>query len=141
MIYLLDTDTLTHLWQGRRAVLEHLDRLDPSDEVGTTIVTRIEILRGRFDAVLKAATGPEIHLAQSRLIESESALAGLFTAKFDEAVADRFDRLRAVKGARKIGRADLLIASITLTWDATLATRNLRHFTPIPGLRVENRVD
>ncbi|MGH9677814.1 MAG: type II toxin-antitoxin system VapC family toxin, partial [Candidatus Acidiferrum sp.] len=42
---------------------------------------------------------------------------------------------------RKIGRADLLIAAITLANRATLVTRNLRHFRVIGGLRVENWAD
>ena len=33
---------------------------------------------------------------------------------------------------------DLRIASIALTHDATLLSRNLRDFTKIPGLRVED---
>jgi predicted nucleic acid-binding protein len=34
-----------------------------------------------------------------------------------------------------------LIAAITRASDATLVTRNLRHFRRIPGLRVENWAD
>jgi tRNA(fMet)-specific endonuclease VapC len=46
-----------------------------------------------------------------------------------------------VSNLRKIGRADLLIASVTLANRATLVTRNTRHFKQVPGLRVENWVD
>jgi tRNA(fMet)-specific endonuclease VapC len=41
----------------------------------------------------------------------------------------------------KIGRADLLVASIALANRATLVTRNLRHFREVPGLSLENWVD
>ncbi len=41
----------------------------------------------------------------------------------------------------KIGRADLLIAAITLAREATLVTRNVKHFRQVPGLKVENWVD
>jgi tRNA(fMet)-specific endonuclease VapC len=60
---------------------------------------------------------------------------------FDEAAAARFDQLRKTKGLRKIGRADLLVASITLARRATLVTRNVRHFRQIPDLTVGNWVD
>lgn len=59
----------------------------------------------------------------------------------DEAAAVQFDRLRTVKSLRKIGRADLLIASIVLANRATLITRNLRHFNQVPGLTLINWVD
>ena len=59
----------------------------------------------------------------------------------DGPAADEFDRLRADKKLKKIGRADLLIAAITLANRATLVTRNLRDFRQVPGLQVENWVD
>ncbi len=55
--------------------------------------------------------------------------------------ADEFERLRAVSKLRKIGRADLLIASISFANRVTLVTRNTRHFKQIPGLKVVNWVD
>ena len=61
--------------------------------------------------------------------------------QIDETVAREFERLRKLKGLRKIGRADLLIASIALANNATLVTRNLRHFRQVPGLTLVNWVD
>ncbi|MFM6253258.1 MAG: type II toxin-antitoxin system VapC family toxin, partial [Dolichospermum sp.] len=58
-----------------------------------------------------------------------------------QSAADEFNRLRAISKLRKIGQADLLIASITLVNRATLVTRNLRHFQQIPGIKVVNWVD
>lgn len=57
------------------------------------------------------------------------------------AAATRFDVLRAQPKLRKIGRADLLIASIALAHGATLVIRNLRHFRQIPGLNTDNWAD
>ena len=65
----------------------------------------------------------------------------LSVVPIDRAASIEFDRLRIISKIRKIGRADLLIASITLANRATLGTRNLRHFKQIPGLKVENWVD
>jgi tRNA(fMet)-specific endonuclease VapC len=59
----------------------------------------------------------------------------------DQTAADQFDRLRQIKKLKKIGRRDLLIGAIALAHGATLVTRNLRHFSQIPGLRVENWLD
>ena len=47
----------------------------------------------------------------------------------------------ALKKLKKSGRADLLIAAITLANRATLVTRNEKDFRQVPGLQVENWVD
>lgn len=139
-MHLLDTDTLTYLHAGHPCVIERLRELADPD-VGTTIITKIEVLRGRFDFMLKAATGAELLRAQQLLARTEELLAQIIIVPLDETAAVQFDRLRAVKGLRKIGRADLLIASIVLTHRATLVTRNVRHFRKVPGLTVTNWID
>ena len=136
---LLDTDTLTLLLMGHRKVQQRLDAVE--DDVVISIVTRIEVLRGRFDSVLKAANGAELQLAQLRLDDAELRLAVVPVISFESAAAREFDRLRENKSLRKIGRNDLLIASITLAQKAILVTRNLRHFRLVPGLQVVNWAD
>jgi len=110
-MHLLDTDTLTYLHAGHPGVIKHLQEVTDPD-VGTTIITKIELLRGRFDFVLKAATGAELLRAQQWLARTEELLAQIMVVSLDEAAATQFDRLRAVKSLRS--RADLLIASIAL---------------------------
>jgi tRNA(fMet)-specific endonuclease VapC len=52
-MHLLDTETLTYLHAGHPKVIERLSGLADPD-VGITIITKIEVLRGRMDYVLKA---------------------------------------------------------------------------------------
>jgi tRNA(fMet)-specific endonuclease VapC len=139
-MYLLDTDTLTHLHAGNSNVVERLKSV-LDIEVGITIITKVEILRGRIDYLLKAETGANLLKAQELLFRTEALLNDLAIVPINQAASIEFDRLRSVSKFRKIGRADLLIASITLANRAILVTRNLRHFKQIPGLRVENWVD
>ncbi len=139
-MFLLDTDTLTHLHAGHPRVAERLQTLDDPD-VGTTVITKIELMRGRFEFTLKAATGDELLRAQRLLTRTEELLAQIIVVPFDEAAAAHFDRLRQAKGLGKTGRADLLIASIVLAHHATLVTRNLRHFRQITELKAVNWVD
>jgi tRNA(fMet)-specific endonuclease VapC len=121
-------------------VIQRLHELtDPS--VGITIVTKIELLRGRHDYLLKAATGVEMLKAQRLLFNTASLLELLQIFPLNETAVAHFDRLRGTKGLRKIGRADLLTASIALAHGAILVTRNVRHFHPISGLTVVNWVD
>jgi tRNA(fMet)-specific endonuclease VapC len=125
---------------GHPRVLERLRQLDDPD-VGTTIITKIELLRGRFEFVLKAANGTELLKAQQLLICTDELLAQTLVVPLEEEAVAVFDRLRAVRRLRQIGRADLLIASIALAHRATLVTRNVRHFRQVPGLTVVNWVD
>jgi tRNA(fMet)-specific endonuclease VapC len=139
-MYLLDTDTLTHLYTGNSNVIDRLKSVaDP--EVGITIITKVEVLRGRIDYLLKAETGVNLLKAQELLFRTEEFLGELLIIPTSQAASIEFDRLRVTSKFRKIGRADLLIASITLANRATLVTRNLRHFKQIPGLKLENWVD
>lgn len=137
---LLDTDTLTHLYAGQSNVVKQLKSTDDPD-VGITIITKVEMLRGRIDYLLKAETGVNLLKAQELLFRTEELLRPLLIVGVSQGASEQFDRLRVIPKLRKIGRADLLIASITLANRATLVTRNIRHFQQIPGIRVVNWVD
>jgi tRNA(fMet)-specific endonuclease VapC len=136
---LFDTDTTSLLVAGHPGVKGRLSQT--TDEVAITVITRIEILLGRFAFLLKAADGEQLKRAQAWLDESDRALATLEVVPINEAAAAVFDKLRQNKKLKKIGRGDLLIGSIALALDVTLVTRNLRDFRLIPGLSAENWAD
>ena len=140
MRYFLDTDTLSRLHAGDPRLREKKERFDAS-QVATTAVSRIEILQGRFDFVLKAADGEQLLRAVAWLLRSEELLHHIAVVPIDEDAAAEFDKLRRNRSLKKIGRADLLIVAVALARRATLVTRNLRHFRQVPGLRVENWFD
>jgi tRNA(fMet)-specific endonuclease VapC len=86
-------------------------------------------------------SGSDLLKAQELFCCSETLLNQLPVILINKNAANQFDRLQSVSKFRKIGRADLLIASITLANQATLVTRNLRHFRQISHLSLENWVD
>ena len=135
----LDTDILTLLLLGQPEVSERV--LASSDDIATTVVSRIEVLQGRFAYLLKANDGVQLLKAQMRLDQTERQLLCLVIISFDAQSSAQFERLRQIKNLKRIGRADLLIASIAIAQRATLVTRNLRHFRQIPGLKLENWAD
>jgi hypothetical protein len=67
-------------------------RKHPIEEVGTTVITKMELLSGRFDAVLKAAMGADLLGAQDRLARTEALLAQMIIIALDGTAALRFDR-------------------------------------------------
>jgi tRNA(fMet)-specific endonuclease VapC len=120
-----------------------VERVEKAESAGLaiTVITRIELLRGRFEFLLKASHIDQLMRAQRRLDETNEALADWQVLPISDSAGDHFSRLRDLKGIRRIGRADLLIACIVLANGATLATRNMRDFALVPGLKLENWVD
>jgi tRNA(fMet)-specific endonuclease VapC len=139
-MYLLDSDILSHLWARHERVETRLREVQDT-EIAITSVTKCEILRARCDNLLKVDGPEEVLKAQQRLDRSERLLAEPIVAPFDEAAAQEFGRLTSIGKLKQIGRADLLIASIALASEASLVTRNLKHFRQVPGLKVENWAD
>lgn len=136
---LLDSDTLSLLFQGHARVEGRLRSAEP--DIATTMITRIEVLRGRFEAILKAADADHLQQAHMRLRDSEQQLTTLPILPIDASAAEQFEKLLRNKKLKSIGRGDLLIAAIALANRATLVTRNQRDFRKVPSLRIENWAD
>jgi tRNA(fMet)-specific endonuclease VapC len=136
---LLDTDMLTLLLQGDPRVQKRMRSAET--DVATTIVTWMEVLQGRFRAVFTAADADQLERASRRLQESASQLSSLPIVPINRAVAKQFAALLANKKLKRIGRGDILIASIALAEKAMLITRNARDFSLVPGLTWENWAD
>lgn len=129
-MYVLDTDILSLVNADHPKVRAKSDQIDDA-EIAITVITKVEVLRARFDFVLKAANGKLLR-AQQWLQRSEELLAQLEVIEFDEDAASEFDALLLQKKLKKIGRADLLIASIVLARRDILVTRNVKHFRQVP---------
>jgi tRNA(fMet)-specific endonuclease VapC len=137
---IFDTDTVTHLHVGNPNVVENLKKTDDPD-IRITVITKIELLRGRFEFLLKASDSEKLARAQRLLNQTEELLSQIPVLPIDEKSGIPFEKLKKIKKWRKIGRADILIASIVLSNNAVLVTRNIRHFKQIPGLSIINWVD
>ncbi|HTU91757.1 MAG TPA: type II toxin-antitoxin system VapC family toxin [Gemmataceae bacterium] len=136
---LLDTDTVSQLHRGHPTVLARVRAA--TDMAAITIISYVELLRGRWEFLLKAADGEQLQRAQQWLTWTQEQLASFPLVPINAAAAAEFDRLRQDKKLKRTGRADLLIAAIALANRATLVSRNLRDFQKVPGLHVENWAD
>ena len=139
-MYVLDSDILSLLHAGHERVGQHREDTEPAD-IATTIVTKAEIMRARCEFLLKAADAEQFLRAQYWLEQSEELLRSMRIIPIDRVAIAEFEKLRKQRELTRIGGRDLLIAAIALASRATLVTRNLRHFRPIPGLQVENWAD
>ena len=69
-----------------------------------------------------------------------STLALFLPLPFDDAAAEEYAKIRIYleRRGRIIGHNDLMIAAAARSRDLTLVTHNVREFTRVPGLRIED---
>ena len=131
-MYLIDTDVISRAVKAAppKALIERLARI-PRALQFTTSINAAEIFYGacrtaRRDELIRAF--------------EEFVLSRLTVLPFDLESAQVFGRLKASLEARGLPRSepDLRIAAIALQHRLTIVTGNVRHFSDIPGLSVEN---
>ncbi|MGH9430060.1 MAG: type II toxin-antitoxin system tRNA(fMet)-specific endonuclease VapC [Terriglobia bacterium] len=130
MQYLLDTDICIYIARQRPvSVLAHLRRLHPGD-VGMSAVTYLELAYGAWKS----------RQIESNLESIEQLRALIPVLPLNAEVGSHYGRLRAdlEKKGSPIGAYDLLIAAHALSEDLTLVTNNVREFSRVPSLRVED---
>ncbi|MGD9584337.1 MAG: type II toxin-antitoxin system VapC family toxin [Lysobacterales bacterium] len=127
--YLLDTNICIYLINARPAAVLARFRQQAMGSIGVSSVSAAELAFG---------------VAKSGSARNREALAmflsPLEVLPFDSAAIWHYAELRTDLELRgqPIGPLDTLIAAHALATNATLVTNNLREFTRVPGLRVEN---
>jgi predicted nucleic acid-binding protein len=137
---ILDSDIFTLLHYRHASVVRHYDAVPEDEQLAVTVVTRMEVLRGRTDSLLKAANAEELLTAARRLRETEMTLDDFLVLHTDEKAAGHFKALLGQKKL-KMRRPDMLIACIALAHEALLVTRNTKDFNKVSGLKLANRAD
>lgn len=134
--YILDTDHLTLLKRNHPQVVQKSQSIPP-ENIFITIITIEEQLRGRLAVVNRVSNQPEqFSLAYDYLFDSLLDFHRLNILKFDPAAAQHLQQLRLQK--IRIGSQDLKIASIALSQQVIVVTRNYRDFIQVPGLILED---
>jgi len=125
---MLDTDSVSFALRGQGRVGAQILEHRPS-ELCISAITLAEL---RFGA--QRRNSPKLHAA----IEAFSS--NIAVLPFDEICATHFGLLGAELQARgtPIGEFDVLIAAHAMAVDATLVTNNVKHFTRVHKLKVEN---
>lgn len=126
----LDTDVISELLRPRPAsgLIDKLRDVPPQEQ-STTAITLGELSYGA-----EKAGRPELY---DRAL---SLLAGTAVLPFDHLAAVWYGRIRAQleRQGQRLADPDLRIAATALARNATLITGNIRHFTRVPGLTVQD---
>jgi len=136
--YLFDTDHITILQRQSgpafAAIMAHI-ALHPPSELAFSIISLHEQALGCHTYINQAQTADDAIRGYRMLHQVLTAFAAAPVLPFDHAAAV-FDDL--VTQALRIGRMDLRIASIALSREMILVTRNARDFGRISGLSIED---
>ena len=128
MRYLLDTDSVSYSLRGQGGVGARITSQRPSE----LCISSITLAELRFGADRR----------RSRKLHGliDTFISAVEVAPFDEAAATQFGKLGSALAAKgtPIGEFDVLIAAHAVSLRCVLVTNNLRHFSKVPGLKVEN---
>ena len=125
---MLDTDTVSYALRGQGGVAARLLEHRPS-EVCVSALTVAEL---RYGAERRKSE--RIHAAIDTFVRDVAVMA------FDESCATAFGAIASELATRgtPIGEIDVLIAAHAIALDLTLVTNNVKHFTRVRHLKVEN---
>ncbi len=119
----VDTDVLIDFLRGRDPAADLVEGLLRDDAFLTTVITQFEMVQGANYPDERSRITPLFLHGQLPLTPASAARAG-----------DLSRELRS-QGAT-LATADLLQAGICLELGLPLATKNVRHFSRVPGLEV-----
>ncbi|WP_066423873.1 type II toxin-antitoxin system VapC family toxin [Anabaena sp. 4-3] len=130
LIYLLDTNVCIMYLKGKSpSINHHLDKLEP-EKIAVCSVVKAELFYGsmRSNNPQKAIT------VQKMFIEQFVSLP------FDDYCAEFYGNIRAdlTNAGTPISSNDIQIASIALVNNLILVTHNVREFSRVTGLRIED---
>lgn len=130
MKYSLDTNTCVRYINGRSSqILKKLPTI-PASEIIVCSVVRAELFYGA-----SRSQTPEVSL-----LKQERFLSPYATIPFDDSAARIYGRIRATLESKgqPIGAHDIMIAAIAIAHDLTVVTHNMKHFSWVQELRIED---
>lgn len=135
MKYALDTNTLSYFFRGEGHVGQRLRLVRPAD-----IGIPAPVLHESRYGILRLGSSAR----QTALLAAlDLAIETLHVVNFDAKAAEAAARIRTQleRVGMGIGPLEVQIAGIALAQDLTLVTRNVREFSRVESLRLENWYD
>ena len=127
--FIIDTDTCIYWLKGNENIEKNIISHGPGN-VYITVITECELFYGAHKSAKKEKNLKVID-------ELKTKIKTIHTAAGVPSIYGKIKAELESKG-RILDDADLLIASIAMLNNATLATNNTDHFRRISGLKIEN---
>ena len=124
---LLDTDHCIAILRKKLDLREHIS---PDEELATTAISVAELTHGANRSLRK----------DENLASLDILLSSMLILPFDEVAGRTFGNLKAELEARGelLDDLDLQIASIAIVSKVPLITKNIKHFSRIDQLQIQN---
>jgi tRNA(fMet)-specific endonuclease VapC len=137
--YLLDTDHLSILQQRTSpeygAIMTHL-AVHPRTDIAVCVISFHEQVLGCHTYLTRARTATDLTRGYGMLARVIADYGSANVLPFDAASGAVLDSL--VSSRVRIGAMDLRIAAIAISNGLVMVTRNVRHFSQVPGLVTED---
>jgi tRNA(fMet)-specific endonuclease VapC len=129
-MYLLDTNACIRILNGTSASLAQRLRFVPRTQIRLSSVVKAELLYG---ARKSGRIADNLRLL-------EAFFGNVATLPFDDRCAEEYGVIRAEleRAGTPIGPNDVLIAATARAHGAVLVTNNVREFSHVAGLRIED---
>jgi tRNA(fMet)-specific endonuclease VapC len=134
-LYLLDTDTTSHLQRGRPVVVARAAAV-PASSVAVSVITVEEQLSGWYTALRSTRDPVRLHAVYARMAAAVRFLGSFTILDYSLAAMAGYDRL--LKAKLRVRKNDLRIAAVALEHGATVVTANTVDFARVPGIAVED---
>jgi tRNA(fMet)-specific endonuclease VapC len=137
-LWILDTDHASLFLAGNKSITAQVAKR--SNNVAITVVTVQELFNGWVGRLNNPAQATKITQLYTKLWETTEFIKVITVLNFDKNVEDCYQILRQSSKnlAKNKIEKDLRIASIALTQNAMVVTRNYKDFFKIPNLKIEN---
>lgn len=137
-LYILDTDHVSLLLQGNQAIVSKVAQVYPN--LAITIITVQEIFNGWVVKINDRGESANLVNLYTKLWTTQEYFKAVTIINFDNAAYTVYNNL--LKENQQLNKKrlqkDLRIASIALSRNAIMITRNQKDFSQIPALKLED---
>jgi tRNA(fMet)-specific endonuclease VapC len=129
--YMLDTNSWIEYFKNRNGVADHVDAL-PRTQLCASEITVAELIYGAYNS-----NNFEKHYREAMWLKNNIEIYPI-----SDALDDYGDiRFATKRKGNPIGQFDLLIGATARHYGLTVVTDNLKDFSPMPGVKIENWVE
>ncbi len=128
--YLIDTDWIIDFLKDKEEIFNELSCLI-DEGIAISIISLAELYEGVYG-------NDDQEMEVKHLLGLNDFLTGVTVLEIDNKIANIFGKQRAIlrKEGKLIDNFDILIAATCLSYNLTLMTNNIAHFSRIKGLKI-----